>query len=137
MAINCASLWDDVVSQVGGGTATAKLQGKFVRAVNRALDELAHRSNTAAWTHITGPTSVISMDEDYEYVLYAGVVRNLMRQGERPSDPRLAEIVYRESKEAWNDAIGNYIANVTNEASANTDSNIAKLGSVTSTDTDI
>jgi hypothetical protein len=132
MAINCAPLYLDVVAEVGSGVATERLSNAFIRAVNRTLDELAHRSNTAAWTPVTSTSSTISMDADYEYVVYAGVIKNLIRMGFRPSDPKLAVLAYQDSLRNWSDAIGNYIANQTNEASTDSNAHIARLGSVTS-----
>lgn len=134
MAINCASLYDDVVSEVGVGVATTRLQGAFIRAVNRTLDELAHRSNTTPWTHVTATTSSISMDDDNEYIIYAGVLKNLIRMGFRPTDPKVAIVAYQDSMRNWEDAIGNYIANECNETANDTNADIARLGHVTSTD---
>lgn len=135
MAISCASLFDDVVAEIGSGVATSRLTNAFVRAVNRTLAELAHRTRSATWTTVTSTTDSITIDEEYEYVVYAGIIKNMIRMGFRPGDPKIATLAYQDSMRNWNDAIGNYQANEVNTDADNTDSHIARLGSVTTTDT--
>lgn len=130
MSISCATLYDDVKREVGRGDSD-ELADAFVRAVNRTLSELEHRSDAAtAFTRATGTSSSVNLDENYDYVLYSGVIYNLIRMGHRPGDPKVAGVVYQDSKQRWDEALGNYCMNEDNITQSDEDNDMTRLGTV-------
>jgi len=132
MSISCQQLYTDILSTIGVGTGDDKTIGRFTRAVNRTLDELSISADLATkHAHITGPQSTITTLSDYyEWILAAGVAFYMPRLGQRPSDPNLTTVVYKDTKEEWERAKGDYEANIWNEAQAVSGADIIGLGDV-------
>jgi len=124
MSISCQQLYQNVLGTIGVGSGSEKTISRFTTAVNRTLDELSITADLASkHSHIVGPQSTISTLSDYyEWILAAGVAFYMNRLGQRPSDPALAQIVYRDTTTEWDRAKGEYHANRWNETQA-TDSN--------------
>ena len=132
MSISCQQLYKDVLSTVGVGVGNNTTTGRFTTAVNRTLDELSITADLATkHSHITGPESIITtLSSYYEWILSAGVAFYMVRLGQRPSDPNLAQIVYKDTASEWDRAKGEYVANRWNETQATDSESIIGLGYV-------
>lgn len=132
MSLSCTTLYQDILREVGRGDSD-ELSESFVRAVNRTLSELEHRSDQATGTFIraTSTSSILNLDENYDYIAYAGTIFNLIRMGHRPSDPKIATIVYQDSKARWEECLGNFVMNEDNITQSDSDNDMTRLGNVT------
>ena len=132
MTVQCASLYEDVVGEVGAGTGSQRLVAAFVRAFNRTLDKLSNAEDRATpHTHVDSQDgSVSTIDDNLEYVLYAGVLFYLNRSGYGPRDPKLAAIVYRDTRDNWVDAIADYMTAIDNAIQADSDADMIALGNL-------
>jgi hypothetical protein len=131
MSISCQSLYGDVCQQLGLGTGNEKLASAFVRAVNRALDQLSVKVDLATkHGHISSVNGVVStLSSNYEYILYSGVLYWLVRQGFTNSDPRVATVQYRDSEDAWKEAKADYKEDLDNIDQSSDSVNMIGLGS--------
>ena len=131
MSISCQSLYEDITQQLGLGTGNTKLANSFVRAVNRALDQMSVSSDlTTKHAHISNQNSTITtLISAYEYMLYAGVYYWLVRMGHSASDPRIASVMYRDSAEAWTNALADYKQDADNLVQADSTQDVIGLGS--------
>ena len=68
------------------------------------------------------------MSSMYEWILSAGVAFYMTRLGQRPSDPNLAQIVYRDTANEWDRAKGEYVADRWNDCQAVDSSDIIAGG---------
>lgn len=134
MSIACASLYDDVVQEIGSGVQSERLSEAFVRAVNMALDELSIDADLATrHSHITGTGATIStLDDEYTFILYAGIVFYLRRMGWGSSDPRMRQFERVESADAWRLCKGQYIMAESNDNQATSTNDVWGLGDLTS-----
>lgn len=130
MSLSTQSLYSPALAQVGGGVGNDKFNQDFINAVNAALDELSDECDEATrHTHIsTVNTSITTLAAKDWYILYAGVVFYLMRFGQRPSDPKIAMIVYQDSDKQWEKCKGNYQTRAWNDCQATDSSSMAKFG---------
>ena len=133
MAIYCTHLYEDVAQECAGGIQNQKLSDAFVRACNRTLDTMSNRADLATkHAHITGTNSTIStLDEEYEYILHAGIVFFLRRMGWKSSDPRLHQKELEDTRLLWETGIGDYTTDIQNQNQADTDNDVWGLGNVT------
>lgn len=133
MGLATQPLYDMALAEVGGGTGNSRFNAAFVNAVNFALDELADEiDESSRFAHISSVNSTISnMSSDRGYILYAGIIYYLMRMGQRSSDPKVATLVFNDSKNRWDDGKANYWMRKLNDCQAVSSSDITKLGSVT------
>jgi hypothetical protein len=131
MGLSTQPLYDMALIEVGGGTGGSRFNAAFINAVNFALDELTDEIDSATrFSHIsTVNTTITGLDADRSYILYAGIIYYLMRFGQRPSDPKIATLVYSDSKERWNDGKGNFWLRRLNDCQAVRTSSVYKLGS--------
>jgi len=129
MSIYLQTMYDDVLRELSIGNSD-KTSDAFIRAANRARNELSYQTDLA--TQLTTVTAVentvTDMDEQMEYMLYAGVLYYMIRGGIRPSDPKVAEIVYRDSKDRWEEAKGDYWTSKVNANQATDSNNVIGLG---------
>jgi len=125
MSISVQGIYDDIAGEMGVGLGSEKLQERVLRAVNRTLAVLSKKTNdTSDLTQVTKIGAFITdVDVDLEFVIWAGVRFFMARSGSRPADPRIAEVVYRDSKAEWEEAIGDYITSVSNDDQADSDDN--------------
>ena len=133
MSIACETLYENVRDTVGLGVGNEKLARIFITAVNRTLDELSITADLATkHSHISSVSAIITtLEERYEWVLAAGTAFYMTRLGQRPSDPNLAQIVYRDTESEWNRAKGEYVADAWNTLQADRDEDIIALGYLT------
>lgn len=124
MSISCKSLYDDCAREVGTGIGNDRLASAFVRATNRTLDELAVKlDRSTKYSHVSSTSDTItSISSSYEYIIYSGIIYNLIRMGHRPSDPKLANIAYEDSKQRWEDGWADMIQESDNAKNATSDS---------------
>lgn len=132
MSISCQQLYQDTLAMIGVGVGNDVIMGRFTTATNRTLDELSITADLATkHSHITGPESAIStLSSYYEWILAAGVAFYMVRLGQRPSDPNLADLVYKDTAKEWDRAKGEYVANRSNETQATDSEDIIALGYV-------
>ena len=132
--IACQGLYQDVVQELGAGVLNDKSKPKFIRAVNRALDELSLVADKATkLTHITAVDSIITdLDTHYEYILYRGTIFNMIRMGHRPVDPKLAQVIYNDSEKMWALAKADYVVALDNANQATSTNDVWGLGYVDS-----
>lgn len=130
MSISCQALYESVRDTIGLGSGNEKLVRTFVTAVNRTLDELSITADLASpHTHISGVEDTIStLATRYEWILSSGVAFYMTRLGQRPSDPNLAQIVYRDTAHEWERAKGEYVADRWNDCQAVDSSDIIAGG---------
>jgi hypothetical protein len=133
MGLATQPLYDMALAEVGGGSGNSRFSTAFINAVNFAIDELADEIDSATrFAHISSVNSTISgIDADRGYIIYAGIIYYLMRMGQRSSDPKVATLVFNDSKNRWDEGKGNYWMRRLNDCQAVTTSDITKLGSVT------
>ena len=130
MTIKTQALFEDLADDLGAGTGNERFSRRFARAVNRALDDLSLAADLATrHTHITGnDSSISSMDSEYEGMLYTGTKFHLVRMGQRPGDPRVAEAVFKDTNTQWEKALGEYVAAEDNKQQANDSTSMWGLG---------
>lgn len=121
MSVYCQALYDDAKSTYGMGSGSDNFLGRWVRSINRSLDELSIAADLATkHSHIDGPEDIITtLDAEYEWILAAGMNFYLARVGQRPSDPNILKVVYDDTRNQWMLAKDEYVANRQNEAQAN------------------
>jgi hypothetical protein len=132
MSISCQQLYASVRGTIGVGAGNQLTIDRFTVAVNRALDVLSITADLATkHAHISGPESTITtLSSYYEWILSAGTAFYMIRLGQRPSDPALAQIVYKDTQTEWDRAKGDYEANIWNEEQATDSNSIIGLGYV-------
>lgn len=131
MSVRCETLFEDAAKEFGVDTGNEVFIYRFVVAVNRSLDELSQRADLASpFAHIESTDDSIDIDPHYTWILAAGITFNLIRLGQRPSDPKIAAIVYQDSGVRWETAIGTYITQELNDDQADEDNDIIAFGSV-------
>ena len=130
MSISCQALYESVKDTIGLGAGNEKLVRTFVTAVNRTLDELSITADLASkHTHIDGvEDDITTLAVRYEWILAAGVAFYMIRLGQRPSDPNLAQIVFRDTAAEWERAKGEYVADRWNDCQATDSSDIIAGG---------
>ena len=130
MSVSCSTLYQDVCGETGAGGGSTRLARDFVRAVNRSLDELSHAADLASeHSHITKTSdTVTTLDSDYEYILYHGVLFHLFRMGHKPRDPRIAAAAYKDTADRWSDGKDDYVVAEDNSTQSDSTAAIAKLG---------
>ena len=130
MSLSTQTLYEDALSEVGGGVGNDKFGRSFVNSVNCALDELGDEADLATrHAHISAVNSTITtLDSNRSYILYAGIIYYLIRKGNAPSDPKVATVVYQDSERAWGRAKANYIAKIINDNQATDSNNVTKFG---------
>lgn len=133
MSIACRGLYNDLARQVGAGTGNVDFEAAFVRAMNRVLAELAVATDKASkFATVTDNAATISgLDQSYEYILYAGCLFWLTRAGWRPAEPRIAAVVYDDTRKEWEKAKGEYKMDLDNIRQSDEDNDMVKLGTVT------
>jgi len=138
MAINLQSVYNSIVAELGQGTGPNKLNSAFPVAVTRALAQLESRANTGTEPPIvTGISQTLTgYKARHEYVVYSGTMYYLMRSGFKPGDPRIATASLKDTKDLWNSAIGDYIADKSMERMDEGDRDVANLGYVGQEDVD-
>jgi len=121
MSISCQALYDDAKSTYGVGAGSDLFQGRWVRAINRALDELSIAADLETkHSHISGPEdNITSLADYYEWILVAGMNYYMARVGQRPSDPNVLKMVYADTQNQWERGKNEYVANRWNEKQAN------------------
>lgn len=132
MALECESLFQGVASQFGRGVGGEKIADGFIRAVNRALDELSLAADLATrHSHIASTgASISTLDEEYGTILYAGIIYWIYRLGHLPADPRTAAVVLKDSKDEWEAAKGEYVTAEDNDNQATSTNDVWGLGDV-------
>ena len=129
MSINTTALFNDILAEFnqGNNDRTTRL---FVRSVNRSLDELSQVTDKATpLGHIGAVDSNITdMSREQEYIIYEGTRFYMIRGGVAPSDPKLAKIVYDDSRDGWEKAKGDYWTKNLNDCQAVESSSIIGLG---------
>ena len=132
MALATQALYDMAKREVGGGVGGTIFDNAFVNAVNFATSELADECNLTPRPGIIASVgdSITGMDTDRQYIVYSGVIYYLMRMGQRPTDPKVASVMYVDTDKQWNNGKANYWTKALNDCQANPHSSITKLGSV-------
>jgi hypothetical protein len=132
MALNTQSLFDTALREVGGGSGSDTFNKAFINAVNCSLNELSDNTDlTVRHANITSVgVNIATLNVADWYILYAGVIYNLIRMGQRPSDPKLSLLVYQDSDKRWQEGKGNYQTRLLNAYQADPDNHVTKLGSV-------
>jgi len=130
MSISFQNLYEDIVQQLGTGSGSSRLSNAFIRASNRTLDEISVRAALdSRLPHISGVDETISrLDSQYEGIIYSGIYYWLVRMGHAASDPRIASVQYKDSKEMWAESIGNFIMAESNLLQSDTDNSIVGIG---------
>ena len=132
MSLYLQPLYEDALAEVGGGVGNDRFQRAFISAVNAALDEINDEADLATrHSHVNSvEASISTLDSDRSYILYAGIIYYLIRKGQRPSDPKIAAVVYQDSDKFWDRAKGMYICKIINDCQATDSSNVTKFGNL-------
>ena len=132
MSISCQALYNSVIGSSGTSVGSDRINSRFVTAVNRSLDRMSLAGDLATrHSHITGQNSTItSLDDEYEWILAAGVDFFLNKLGQRTSDPKLLSVVTSNNKTDWEDALGEYVAALSYIEQATDSNSIIGLGYV-------
>ena len=117
MAIALSPIFEDVATDIGVGTGSDRLAGSFVRAVNRTVDQMSIKADLASRiSHVSSTDGTINIDEEYEYIIVSGIFFWLYRTGYKPKDPRIAPVVLKDTQDAWEEALADYVMAEDNEA---------------------
>ena len=132
MAINLNTLFQGVKTDYGTGIDNERLEDTFIRATNRALDELTFTEDRAtAITHVTQTAGTITeLLPSQTWILDLGIRYWLTRLGIRPGDPKIAQIVYNDTASEWVRAKQAYWTNILNVKQATDSNSIIGLGYV-------
>jgi hypothetical protein len=129
MAIAIQTMYDDVVQyelHLSDNTANKRI---FLRALNRALDELSIQTDLATrLTHATEISGNIAIDEQLEYVVATGVAYYMIRMGAAQADPRVIDALFRDTDKRWKDAKGDFWTEHWNQRQATDSESIIGLG---------
>lgn len=131
--ISVQGLYDDCAQDLGQGSGSTRFSNAFVRCINRALDDLAVSTDEVKYTPITSTSDTINIDSHYEYIVFAGVKYYLIRSGFKPSDPKIATIVYQDTASAWLSGKADICQDRDNIAQADPTNDIVANGSVVTT----
>ena len=120
MSINCQALYQDALSTYGAGSGNTNFEGRFIRSINRSLDELSISADLETKHSPIDSTEdiITTLDAEYEWILFSGMQYYLTRTGQRPSDPNIAKSVYADTEKQWERAKDEYVANRWNEKQA-------------------
>ena len=116
MSISVRQLYEDISSDLGGLSSPAH-KAKVIRAINSSLSQMSleiDAETRIALVHDMEDT--IALDAEYQYIVYTGLFYWLVRMGQRPADPRIAPVVYADTKEAWKAALTDYVVAESNAA---------------------
>ena len=132
MSISCQTLLEDICDELHRDATDERFLRMFLRALNRSLDELSQKCNLGShFTHVSRADGTVAIAADREWMITAGIRYHLALMGIRPSDPKLAALAFRDSKDAWDDALGMYDTEELNDKQA-TDTGIIGWGHVDS-----
>jgi len=121
MALSVQNLYEDMVRMFGSTQSASKFESDFISAVNFCLDKMSFAADlSTALAHIQASDATISaLDEDDSYILQAGLEWKLKDYGQ--VDARNTVILYGLAKEAWDDALGDFMVKKHREDQASTD----------------
>jgi len=131
MSISASTLFNGIAQDFGVGVGSDRLKEGFVRAVNRSLDELSLQADLATrLAHIQNVDDSISLDNQYEWIVYSGVVNWLWKMGYKTADPRIAAVVLNDVRKSWEDAKDAYVVAEDNDLQSDEDNDIGLWGNV-------
>lgn len=131
MSLYCASLLQDAADELGVDEGNERFKRRFITSINTTLDELSQDADLAsAYSHIESTDDSISIDASYQWMVYAGLIYHMIRMGQRPSDPKLAVLVYQDSAKQWEHAKGMHQTAILNALQADATNDIINFGSM-------
>ena len=130
MSIACRVLFEDFSDAIGQTYGNSRLQDKFVRACNMALDDMSYDADLSTnHAHISSIDDTIStLDSSFAHTLFAGIQYFATLLGVRPADPKIAQVVYASNERLWNRLKGQYMRSVDNNLQPEQSSSMANLG---------
>jgi len=130
MSLATQSLYEMAKANVGGGIGDNRFNTAFIMACNNALDELNDEGDLQSrHSHIsTVNASITTLGTDDTYILYSGIIFWLVRLGMRPSDPKIANLVFLDTKDMWENAKANKQMRAINDCQATESSSVTRLG---------
>ena len=116
MALSCRLLFEDWSDSFGGGYGDERMQKKFVRAANMAIDDLSYDSDlTANIAHITSIDGSIAVAGTFAHTMLAGIAYFAAAlMGVRPADPKIATVVFNSNEKLWDRFKGQYARSIDN-----------------------
>jgi hypothetical protein len=130
MAISCRLLFEDWSDSFGGGYGDERAQKKFVRATNMAIDDLNLDSDLETnIAHITSIDGTVAIANTFVHTMLAGIgyfATALM--GVRPSDPKIATIIFKSNEDMWGRFKGQYARSIDNALAPTQSDAMGKLG---------
>lgn len=129
MSISCQLMYNSLAEDLGLGTGNERLRRNFVRSVNKSLDELSLAADLVnRISHISSESGSISLDKEYEFIVEAGVIFHITRMGHKPSDPKIATEIFKDSAKNWANAKASYVAAEDNKLQATDTNSVIGLG---------
>jgi len=131
MAISSKALYQNIARNIGSGAGSDRLAASFCPAINYALSQMSlHKDAASRIALITDAEGTIAVDAEYEYIVYTGAMFWLIRSGHGPKDPRVAGVVYEDTRRLWFEALNDYIIAEDNEDQSDSTFDIGPLGDV-------
>jgi len=116
MAISCRLLFEDWSDSFGGGYGDERMQKKFVRATNMAIDDLSLDADLETnIAHITSIDSSIAITNTFVHTMLAGIGYFAALMGTRPADPKIATVVFNSNEKLWERLKGQYARSIDND----------------------
>ncbi len=128
MAVDLAIVFDEKVREFSVRGDSTRFNSDFTTAARRVVRSLQiHGGQNVTLETVTGTaTSIESLDEQYTFVVAAGITFYMMQLGQKPKDGRTREM----AKDEWLDAEGDYIMGYVSNAALTDSNDIVGLGAV-------
>lgn len=130
MAISCRLLFEDWADSFGGGYGEERVQKKFIRAANMAIDDLSYDADLATnIAHVTSIDGSIAIDGSYAHIMLAGIAYFAAALlGIRPADPKIATVVFNSNEKLWDRFKGQYARSIDNDNQPTQSDSMEELG---------
>ena len=132
MAVELSEIYDEKVREFAVRGDSDRFMTDFITAARNTIRKLQiHGGQEVTLETVDGiATSITSLDEQYEYVVSAGITHHLMRLGQKPKDGRSPA----EAKEEWLDAEGDYQMGYVSNKMQTATNDVVGLGAIGSND---
>jgi len=129
MSISARLLYEDWADSIGKTYGDERLQKKFVRATNMAIDDLNYDSDLETnITHITSIDDDVEIGSTFSHIVYAGLSYFGAILGVRPADPKIATVVFNSNERMWERLKGQYARSIDNALAPTQSDTMENLG---------
>lgn len=128
MAVDLSLVFDEKVREFSVRGDSTRFSSDYTTAARRVIRTLQiHNGQNTILEAVTGTATIIeSLDEQYTFVVAAGITFYMMQLGQKPKDGRSREM----AKEEWLDAEGDYLMGIVGTNSRTDSNDIVGLGAI-------